>query len=191
VETDFERYRYIDSLPLHDKLRRLLWDTIWLLVFRPTPRWAFHAWRRMVLRAFGAKIGEGSRISPTCRIWAPWNLEIGDYTVLADNVDCYCVGTIKIGSKVAVSQRSFLCTASHRTDSLLRPLTIAPIVIGDHVWVAAESFLHPGVTIGEGAVVGARSVVTRDIPPWQICVGNPCKPIKARILDKPDIHDKR
>lgn len=178
----FSKYKYVDTLPAANKLKRLVWEVVWLVAFRPTPRWALHGWRCGLLKAFGATIGPGCRIAPSCRIWAPWNLEMGSYSVLGEGVDCYTMDRIRIGSKVAVSQRSFLCTGSHAVDSLLRPLTTAPIMIHDHAWVAAECFVHPGTTIGEGAVVGARSVVTRDLPSWSICVGSPCAPVKSRVL---------
>lgn len=181
--SNYEQYRYIDSLTLGNKLRRLVWNFVWLIAFRPTPRWALHGWRRTLLRMFGAKVGKGSKVSPSCKVWAPWNLEMGDFSVLGDDVDCYSMNKVIIGSKVAVSQRTFLCTGSHEINSLLRPLITAPIKIGNHVWIAAECFIHPGLSIGEGAVVGARSVVTRDMPEWQVCVGVPCRPIKVREIN--------
>lgn len=180
----FQQYKYMNTLPVSNKLMRFVWEVVWLVAFRPTPRWAMHGWRRGLLRAFGAKIGPGCRISPSCKVWAPWNLEMGSYSALGDEVDCYAMDKIRIGSKVAISQRTFLCTGSHDTSSLLRPLTTAPITIHDHAWVAAECLIHPGVSIGEGSVVGARSVVTRNLPPWSICLGSPCKPVKPRILSE-------
>lgn len=124
----------------------------------------------------------GCRIAPTCSIWAPWNLEIGDYTAIADGVDVYAMARITLGSKVTISQRSFLCTGTHDTRSLLRPLVTREIVIKDHVWVAAEAFIHPGCVLEEGCVVGARSVVTADLPAWMICVGAPCRALKPRDI---------
>ena len=180
--SDFDQYKYVDTIPKSIKLKRAIWNIVWLFAFRPTPRWALHGWRRSLLRMFGAKIGKGSKISPSCFVWAPWNLEMGDYSALGDNVDCYTMNKIIIGSKVAVSQRSFLCTGSHAIDTLLRPLITAPIVIHNHVWIAAECFVHPGITIGEGSVVGARSVVIKDIPEWTICTGHPCKPLRKREI---------
>jgi putative colanic acid biosynthesis acetyltransferase WcaF len=178
----FERLKYVDTLPRSGKARRLVWGVVYQLLFRPTPRWMLHGWRRFLLRSFGAKVGVGCRIAPTCSIWAPWNLEIGDFTAIADGVDVYTMARIRIGSKVAISQRTFLCTGTHDTRSLLRPLVTREIVIEDHVWIAAESFIHPGCVLGEGSVVGARSVVTHDLPAWMICVGAPCRPIKPRDI---------
>lgn len=179
---DFRALRYRSGFTASAKLRRFVWEVVWLLAFRPTPRWALHGWRRFLLRCFGAEVGAGCRIAPSCRVWAPWNLAMGEFSALGDGVDCYSMGRITIGSKVAVSQRSFLCAGSHDTRSLSRPLVTGPIVIGDHVWIAAESMVHPNVVIGEGAVIGARSVVLKDMPAWSICAGNPCRKIKDRVL---------
>jgi putative colanic acid biosynthesis acetyltransferase WcaF len=181
---DFSRYRYKDRQPAVARARRLLWEAVCLLLFRPTPRWAFNSWRCTLLRMFGAQIGRGCRIAPSCRIWAPWNLTLGDFTALAEGVDCYCVAPIRIGSKVTVSQRAFLCTASHDVRSLLRPLESRSITIGDHVWIAAEAFLLPGVCIGDGSIIAARSLVTHDMPKWWICAGHPAKPLKPRELEQ-------
>lgn len=180
--SDFAQLKYVDTLPRSNKARRLLWGMVYQLLFRPTPRWMLHNWRRWLLRCFGAKVGVGCRIAPTCSIWAPWNLEIGDYTAIGDGVDVYAMAKITLGSKVTISQRSFLCTGSHDTRSLLRPLVTREIVIKDHVWVAAEAFIHPGCVLEEGCVVGARSVVTASQPAWMICVGAPCRPLRTRDI---------
>lgn len=186
MTTDFATLRYENRIPKSVLLRRLIWKAVWIIAFRPTPRWALHGWRRQLLRAFGAKIGQGCRIAPSCFVWAPWNLQMGEYSALGDHVDCYTMANITIGSKVAVSQRAFLCTGSHDITSLRRPLITAPIQIGNHAWIAAEAMVFPGVTIGDGAVVGARSVVTRDVPVWTICAGHPCRPIRPRSLAPDD-----
>ncbi|WP_036531149.1 acetyltransferase [Novosphingobium resinovorum] len=183
MTADFSSYRYRNLTPRGELLRRLIWQSVWLIFFRPTPRWALHGWRRFLLRRFGAQIGLGSRVAPSCRIWAPWNLTMGAFSVLGEQVDCYAMDKIVIGSKVAVSQRSFLCAGTHDVGSLLRPLVTAPIRIDDHVWICSESLIMPGIHVGEGAVVGARSLVTRDLPSWMICVGNPCRPIRTRELN--------
>lgn len=182
MSDNFAQYRYVDTLPRREKLLRLIWGVVWRLAFRPTPRWALHGWRRTLLRWFGATIGNGSLIAPSCFVWAPWNLEMGEFSVLGDKVDCYTMDKIRIGSKVAVSQRSFLCTGTHDVSSLLRPLVTSPIIIRDHCWVAAECLVMPGVTIGDGAVIGARSLVTRDMPAWTISAGQPCRPLRERVM---------
>jgi putative colanic acid biosynthesis acetyltransferase WcaF len=177
--------RYVNRLPKKLQAARLLWAIIYLLFFRFTPRWALHGWRRFLLRVFGARIGNGCRIDPTCKIWAPWNLVMGDYCALAADVDCYNVAPISLGSKVTISQRSFLCTASHDITSLLRPLFSLPIHIESHVWVAAEVMVHPGVKLGEGCVVGARAMVLKDVPTWSVVAGTP-----ATVIANREVSDK-
>ena len=155
---------YPSSHSLYHRCGRMLWGIVWLLLFRPTPR-NLHGWRRFLLRLFGAKIGQGVHPYPSAKIWAPWNLEMADHSCLSEAVDCYCVDKITIGAHSTVSQYSFLCTASHDYTDPKMPLTTAPIVIGEKVWVAADVFVAPGVTLNNGAVVGVRSSVFKDVPP--------------------------
>ena len=179
----FRALRYKNRLSQKNRIGRALWGLANALLIQPTPRWALHGWRRCLLRLFGATIGEGCRIDPTARIWAPWNLKLGDYVALAEGCQVYNVAPIVIGSKVAISQRCFLCTASHDIGSLQRPLTFAPIHIGNHAWVAAEALVHPGVTIGEGAVLAARGVLRRSAPDWTIWAGNPAIQVGLRKVE--------
>lgn len=172
------------SLSIKNRIARIAWDAVWLLLFRPSPK-VFHGWRRLLLRAFGAKIGKGAHPYPSAKIWAPWNLEMADHSCLAPAVDCYCVAPVRLGERATVSQYSFLCTASHDIADPAMALVAAPIVIGKDAWVAADAFIGPGVSVGEGAVVGARSAVFKDVPAWTVVGGNPAKPIKQRILRRP------
>jgi putative colanic acid biosynthesis acetyltransferase WcaF len=177
-----KEYRYINRLPLANRLKRLLWGVCRMLLFRPTPRWALHTWRAVLLRWFGAEIGIGCRIDPRSCIWAPWNLSLGDFVSIGENVDVYNVARITIGSKAAISQRAFLCTASHDISSLSRPLTHAPIEIGQHAWIAAEAMLYPGATVEDGAIVAARAVLRGRAAAWTIWAGNPAREVGKRTL---------
>ena len=167
------------SLP--NRLGRVLWGLVWLVLFRPSPK-PLHAWRRFLLRLFGAEIGRRVHVHPSCRIWAPWNLRMRDHSCLAPHVDCYCVDRITIGTHATVSQYSYLCAATHDEADPRMKLVTAPIEIGDQAWVCADVFVGPGIRIGEGTVVGARSSVFRDLPEWTVCLGTPAKPIRRRIL---------
>jgi putative colanic acid biosynthesis acetyltransferase WcaF len=164
-----------------NKIGRVLWTLAWWILFRPTPRIAF-GWRRLVLRMFGAAIGRNARISPSARFWAPWNVTIGDEASIAHDVDCYSVDHVTIGDHATVSQYAFLCTASHDVSDPHMRLTHAPIRIGEQAWVCAGAYVAPGVTIGAGAVAGARAVVTRDVAPWTIVAGNPARYLRDRVL---------
>ncbi len=175
---------YVDCLSRRDKAIRALWQIVCFLFFATAPGPLFKGWRRTLLRAFGAQIGTGCRIEANCRIWLPRNLRMGDYACLAGGVDCYNVAPITIGSYSTVSQRSFLCTASHATDKLALPLIFAPITIGDHAWICAEAFVGPGVTVGDGAVLGVRGVAMRDLASWGIYAGVPARHISERVVSE-------
>ncbi len=158
-----------------DKLLRVLW-ALTTPLFRLVPR-PFWGWRRMLLRLFGAKIGQEAHIYPSVRITIPWNLEVGDMAAIGDRAIIYALGPIQIGPRATVSQGAHLCAGSHDIDRADRPLRKPPVTIEADAWVAAEAFVGPGVTIGAGAVVGARAVVTRDVAPRTVVAGNP-----ARVL---------
>ena len=164
-----------------NKIARLLWQLAWLVFFRPSP-WFWHAPRRMLLRLFGARIGRGAQIMPSVKIWAPWNLVLGDHATISHGVDVYNVAPIEIGAHATISQRAFLCTATHDIDHSNMPLLTAPIRIGSGAWVCAEAYIHPGVTVGVDAVAGVRAVVLHDVPRSQVVGGNPARILRERRM---------
>jgi putative colanic acid biosynthesis acetyltransferase WcaF len=129
------------------------------------------------LRLWGAKIGSGCLVYGDAIIWAPWQLTMGDGAAVGDKAEIYNVAPITLGPKAVVSQQAFLCAASHDHRQEDFPLTTAPITVGARAWVAARAIVLPGITIGEGAVVGAGSVVTRDVPAGATVAGNPARPV--------------
>ena len=170
---------------LGNKAGRALWAVAWGLLFRPSPK-ILYGWRRFLLRCFGARIGPSARVMPSARIWAPWNLSLGEDACLSHDVDCYCVDRIVVGDHATVSQYSFLCTATHDDADPHMRLVTRPIAIGPGAWVCADAFVGPGVTIGEGAVVGARSSVFSDVPPWQVYAGTPARYLRDRVIRQPE-----
>jgi putative colanic acid biosynthesis acetyltransferase WcaF len=169
------------SFSLKNRIGRAVWNVVYAILFRPTPN-AFHRWRAFLLRCFGARIGRGVHVYPRVRIWAPWNLELKDECGIANGTTLYSQGAISVGRRAVVSQDSYICTGTHDYTLKGHPLITFPIIIEDHVWIAAGVFVNPGVIIHEGAVVAARSVVTKSMPSWMVCGGHPCKPIKERIM---------
>lgn len=166
--------------------RENLQRTLWALVkpsFRFSPRILF-GWRNFLLRLFGARIGVHVHIYNSAQIYFPWNLEIGDWSAIGEHAYIYNLGTVQIGSQVTISQRAHLCAGTHDYTDPSLPLQKPPIVIEDQAWICADAFVGPGVTVGEGALVGARAVAIKDVEPWQVVVGNPAKPIKKRELNK-------
>ncbi|HTB66232.1 MAG TPA: hypothetical protein VK727_08390 [Steroidobacteraceae bacterium] len=164
---------------LRSRLSRALWGIVYALLFRPSPR-PFHAWRSMLLRCFGARLGRNCHIYPKCRIWAPWNLRCGDGAAIADEVVVYNPADVSLGVHAIVSQQAYLCTATHDYDNSDFPMISAPISLEDFAWVCARASVLPGVTLREGAVLGLAAVATRDLDAWYVYAGNPAKRVKER-----------
>ena len=162
-------------------VRRAMWMITTRMLFRPS----FHnwyGWRRFLLRCFGAKIGQGVRVRPTAMVEIPWNIEIDDGAVVGDFAILYSLGKITIGKRTVVSQYAHLCAGTHDHRNSDFPLVRPPITIGDDAWIAADSFVGPGVTVGARTVVGARSNVFSDLPDDVVAVGSPAKPIRERVV---------
>ena len=163
------------------KVRRVLWMFAQGMLFRCS----FHnwyAWRRVVLRAFGATVGPRVRIRPTARVEMPWNLDLGEGAIVGDYAILYSLGKITVGRFSVISQYSHLCAGTHDHTKRSFPLLCQPITIGRETWIAADVFVGPGVTVGDRSVIGARSSVFSDIPPDVIAAGTPAKVLKPRVL---------
>ena len=163
-------------------------ETLWDLVGQPLFRLTFHNWyglRRGILRVFGAKIAPTARIRPSARISYPWRLSVGEHTAVGDHAIIFCLGPISIGRRCTISQYSHLCAGSHDYTQRTMPLVTKPIAIQDDVWVAADVFVGPGVTIGRDSVVGARSTVFHSLPERMICSGDNAKPLRERVVRWP------
>ena len=176
--------QYNSSFSLSNKIGRLIWNFCYWILFRPFGLGLFSGYRNFILSIFGAKIGFKANIYASVKIWAPWNLVIGEYSCLGPRVDCYNQGKITIGSHTVISQKSYLCASSHDITDPKHPLILLPVIIEDQVWVAADAFIGPRVTIGQGAVISARSAVFKNVEPWSVVGGNPAKFIKKRELTK-------
>lgn len=165
-----------------NRLSRLIWSLVYTFLIRPSPRF-LHRYRNLVYQLMGARIAPSARIYPTARVWLPSNLIMGEHACVGDLTDIYNVAPITIGARSTVSHYSFLCAASHDFEQPDQPLTTAPITLGENVWLAADVFVAPGVTIPDGVVIGARSsVFASDLPAWHLCAGSPAKPVRPRAF---------
>ncbi|MES2091919.1 MAG: putative colanic acid biosynthesis acetyltransferase [Pseudomonadota bacterium] len=172
------------SFSLRQRLTRQLWDITWLLLFRPTPR-VMHAWRRTLLRAFGARLGEHVHIHPSVKVWAPWNLTIDSFVGIGEGAVIYSMDKIHIESYAVISQGTYLCAGSHDFNSVNMQLTTSPITIKRHAWLCAQSFVCPGVVIAEGSVIAARGVVSKSLTDvWAVWAGVPVKRVGNRSQEK-------
>jgi putative colanic acid biosynthesis acetyltransferase WcaF len=174
---------YSHSFSLKNKIGRLIWNIACILLFRPFVSRLFKKWRILILKCFGAKVAWSSHIYASVTIWAPWNLEIGENSSLGPNVDCYNQGKIRIGSNTIISQKTYLCASTHDYTKKDFPLLLKPITIGNSVWVAADAFIGPNVSIGDEAIVAARAVVISNVETKAIMGGNPAKHIKYRTIE--------
>lgn len=151
-----------------------VWQLVQGSLFACSPQFAY-GWRRLLLRGFGARIGRAVKVRPSARITYPWKVEIGDRAWIGDQAELYSLAPIRVGADAVVSQKSYLCAASHDHRRPDFPMIEGPIVIGDQAWIAADVFIAPGVTIGRGAVVGARSSVFADVEAGMVAFGSPAK----------------
>ena len=157
---------------------RVLWAACGPL-FRWSPRLLW-GWRRWLLRCFGAKIGSQVQIHPSVNIFIPWQFEMGDWGSIGFEALIYNLGPITIGEKVTISQRAHLCAGTHDFRDPTMPLQKRPISISEEVWICADAFIGPGVSVGARAVVAARAVVLKDVEPGTVVGGNPAKSIGVR-----------
>lgn len=183
-ETKIDLSKYENHLGCKHQVIRLIWSITWVLCARWMPRSLGGGWKRLLLCAFGAKMGKNSNVYSSAKIYYPANLVMGDNTCLANDVDCYNVAPIILEDNVTVSQGAYLCTASHDIGDPMHQLITAPIVLKDQAWIGARAFIGMGITIGQGAVVGATASVYKDVEPWTVVGGNPAKFIKKRIIEK-------
>ena len=180
LKVDLSQYK--NALSRKNQIARFAWTFVWALFARPIPRSLLSGWKRFLLRCFGAKIHKTAVVYSSVKVYMPWNLEMGEYACLSSDVDCYNVNKVILGNYATVSQKVFLCTASHDITNSLHPLITKKIVIEDQVWIGTDAFIGMGVTVGQGAVIGARACVFSYVEPWTVVGGNPAKFIKKRVL---------
>lgn len=169
------------SFSIQHRLYRALWNAVWILFAAWTPA-PFHRWRTFLLRCFGAKIDASAHVYGSSRVWYPRNLVMEASSCLGPKVNCYCMAKITILKGAVVSQGSHLCAGMHDIQDSEFQLVARQISIGASAWIAAECFVGPGVTIGNGAVLGARTVLFKNAEDYGVYVGNPAVLIKQRLI---------
>lgn len=183
MKNEFQKLE-IFNLPRNFRGRSAFIVQLWWFIQKTLFSWSpqiCYRWRVFLLRIFGAKIGFNVIIRPSVRITYPWKLSIGDNSWVGDNAELYTLGEIEIGNNVVISQRSYICTASHDYKKSSFDIYSQKITIKDQAWLATDVFVGPGVSIGEAAIIGARSSVFKDIPAEMICNGTPAIPIRHRL----------
>jgi putative colanic acid biosynthesis acetyltransferase WcaF len=169
----------VTPYPRREVWLRGLWSLVQATIFRWSPR-PMHGFRAGLLRLFGADISGPVVIFPTARVTFPWRLSLAPHAMVGPHVLLYNLALIRLEYGANLSQYSHLCAGTHDITRWSMPLVTKPIVIGRNAWLGAEVFVGPGVTVGELCVVGARSVVVKDLPARSICAGSPCRRIRDR-----------
>ncbi len=180
-------YQHLNQfqLPPDFRGRSAIIVQLWWIVQSTLIRWSpqfLYGWRRFWWRLFGAQVGKHVLIRPTAETTYPWKVKIGDFSWIGDEVVLYSLGEIEIGSHVVISQKAYLCTGSHDFTVPAFDIFAKKIIVEDQAWLATDVFVAPGVTIGRGVVVGARSTVLHDLPDGMVCYGNPAKPVHPREM---------
>jgi putative colanic acid biosynthesis acetyltransferase WcaF len=158
---------------------RLFWVLCWMFLFRPTPP-PLHYWRCALLRLFGARLGKINFIYPNARIWAPWLLETGDLVTIGRGAEIYNPGGVSLGHRTIISQDAYLCGATHDYQSPDFTYLTKRIRTDQHVWICARAIVLPGVHCKEGSVLGAGSVVGKNLEEWTVYAGNPAVVVRQR-----------
>ena len=143
----------------------------------------FSSFRTWILRVFGARIEEGVVIKPGVRVKYPWLLSVGRHSWIGENCWIDNVAPVEIGNNVCISQGAYLCTGNHDWSDPRFGLSVKAIKLGDGSWVGARALICPGVALGECAVAAAGSVVTGNIPDYEIHAGNPAKFVRVRNIE--------
>ena len=183
-----EQKNYMDKFPAPmtkgERIRRMIWCAVRAVTVKWLPPVLCFGWVRMMYRLFGAKVHPTAKIYPSADVFMPWNLEIGEWSTIGGNVHILNAAPLIIGRDCNVSERAYICCASHNIQSDVHEQVHKPVVLKDRSWVAAEAFVGMGVIIGEGAVVGARAAVFKDVDPWKVVGGNPAKVLKNREISR-------
>lgn len=176
--------RYASPWKLNEVISIRLWHIVWCLWYRLSPKMC-NKWRLLLLRLFGAKISGRPFVYPSSRIYAPFLLTLDDHACLGPYSEVYNLGPVHLEARSTLSQQAYICNGTHDLEDPDQPLLVGETKIGKEAFIGARGFIMPGVSLGEGAVVGACAVVTKDVEPWTVVVGNPARVIKKREIKMP------
>lgn len=179
----FKRDALTQNVTKGYKIKLLIWRCVDTLLFKTSLN-PLSSWRIFLLRSFGAKVGRGCYISPKCTIFIPWNIEIGNFVSIDDYAYIKPRTKIIIGDYVSIANFVHIIPGGHNVRERNFSSDLAPIHIGNGVFIGADSYVGKGVTIGQMAVIGARSVVLKDVPENTIAFGSPCQIRGERIPEE-------
>lgn len=180
-KNDRQQGRNCSPWSLKEAVLVRVWSFVWLLFCRWTPK-RLNFWRLFMLRVFGANITGNPFVYSSAKIYAPFLLTLADDSTLGPLSEVYNLGPVVFGERVTLSQHACICNGTHDLSDPSLPLLVGDVGIADDVFIGARAFIMPGITIAQGAVIGACAVVTKNVEPWTVVAGNPAKFIKERVL---------
>jgi putative colanic acid biosynthesis acetyltransferase WcaF len=138
----------------------------------------------LVLKLFGGKISGVPFVHSSTKIQIPWHIKLHHRACLGENVVAYSLAIIEVEEYATVAQESYLCTGTHDFAKPNMQLITKPITIKKNAFIGVRSMILPGMMIGENSIVGAQSVVTKNVYNNQIVAGNPAKFIRNRFISE-------
>lgn len=178
-----QRDRYHSPWTLSARVKMLLWRVFQAMLFRPSPK-ALYRWRNFLLQIFGASLYGKPFVSQSAKIRIPWHLTMHDRACIGEHAEIYNLGRITLHERCTVAQHTYLCAGSHDFEIRTLPLVTKGITVQAEAFIGARALILPGVTIGEGCLIGAGSVVTKDTECWNVYAGNPARRIRSRSFCK-------
>lgn len=181
MNVDLSKFNNSWYNPGRGLLTRLAWHSV-NAIFLQNPLNLSSRLKTILLRLFGAQIGEGVVLKPSISVKYPWNLEIGDYSWIGEHAWLDSLAPIRIGKNACISQGVYFCTGNHDWSDPAFGLIVKPIAVEDGAWVGARATVLPGVTVASHSIIAAGSVISRDTEPYMIYAGNPGVKIKERNI---------
>lgn len=182
MKTDLSKYDNSWYRPGGSGIKRLLWHFVNHLIFN-NGLFPISSLKVGLLRLFGAQIGKGVNIKPCVNIKYPWNLSIGNYVWIGEDVWIDNLVLVKIGSNTCLSQGAFLLTGNHNFKKKTFDLMVKEIVLEEGVWIGAKSVVCPGVTCGAHSILTVNSTATSNLVSQGIYQGNPAVKVKERVIE--------
>lgn len=181
-QTDLSTYDNRWFNPGAGMLKRFLWYvTSWLCfesgILLP------YAWKRSILRMFGARIGKAVVIKPSVKIKYPWKLETGDHVWIGEHVWIDNLDSVMIGSHACLSQGAMILSGNHDYSKASFDLMVKPITIENGAWIGAKAVVTQGTSVGSHAVLAVASVASGNLEPYGIYRGNPASKVKERAIE--------
>lgn len=169
--------------PIKDVIKIKIWQLFWSVFISWLPK-QFSFFHIAILKVFGARIKGHVFVAPSAKVRIPWLLEMGKGSCLAPYSEVYNLGFVRFGERVTLAQYAYVCNGTHDFSKRTLPLLVGDVLIEDDVFIGAKSIILPGLTIHKGSIIGAGSVVTKDVPAWTVVGGNPAKVIKERAVNR-------